>query len=106
MPEFQGAGPTVEFIKLINHVFDCLNSRHPFAKGTKSPLRPVIEPEFRPFLEHALQYLSSCTDVHGKNLLTTKKKTPFIGFIISIKTVLGIYDKYVKPPNAPLSSDL
>lgn len=36
--EFQGAGPTIKFIKVIDKIFDFLNSRNPLGKGFKSPL--------------------------------------------------------------------
>lgn len=38
--KFQGAKATIEFIRIIDHAFDLLNSRNPFAKGIKSPLFP------------------------------------------------------------------
>ena len=39
LPEFKGCGPTIQFIRKIDRVFDILISRNPYGKGFKSPLR-------------------------------------------------------------------
>jgi len=33
LPDFKGCEATVKFIRTIDHLFDMLNSRNPFAKG-------------------------------------------------------------------------
>ena len=38
LPEFQGSEATCEFMKRMDCAFDFLNSRNPFAKGTKQPI--------------------------------------------------------------------
>lgn len=38
--EFQGSSATVEFIYIIDKVFDMLNARNPFGKGYKAPIYP------------------------------------------------------------------
>lgn len=40
LPEFQNSEGTVQFIRVIDRVFDFLNSRNPLARGYKAPLRP------------------------------------------------------------------
>ena len=39
LPESKGCGPTIQFIRKIDRVFYILNSRNPYGKGFKSPLR-------------------------------------------------------------------
>lgn len=39
LPEFTNSAPTVKFIRIFDRLFDILNSRNPFGKGYKSPLR-------------------------------------------------------------------
>ena len=39
LPQFKGCEATVKFIRVFDHLFDVLNSRNPFAKGYKAPLR-------------------------------------------------------------------
>ena len=36
MPQFEGSGATVKFIRTFDRLFDILNSRNPFARGYKS----------------------------------------------------------------------
>ena len=36
--DFQGSESTTEFIKKIDTIFDMMNSRHPFAQGSKQPV--------------------------------------------------------------------
>ena len=37
--KFEDAGPTIEFIKMIDELFDLLNSKNLFATGYKTPLK-------------------------------------------------------------------
>ena len=39
-PQFQGSEATVRFIRIIDRLFDMLNSRNPIGKGYKTPIRP------------------------------------------------------------------
>lgn len=39
--QFIGSEPTVRFLRLIDNLFDVLNSRNPVAKGYKAPMRPT-----------------------------------------------------------------
>jgi hypothetical protein len=39
LPEFQGAGATIEFIKVIDRLFDIDNSRNSIAMRTKRPIK-------------------------------------------------------------------
>ena len=39
LPEFKDCGPAILFIRKIDRVFDILNSRNPYGKSFKSPLR-------------------------------------------------------------------
>ncbi|CAH0558622.1 unnamed protein product [Brassicogethes aeneus] len=94
--EFKESEATTNFIRKVNCLFDILNSRSPQAKGFKSPLRISNENVWRPFLMETVQYLSRCTDVGGRPLWLTPKKTPFIGFSITSMSVCGIFDEFVK----------
>lgn len=93
---FKEAGPTIKFIRLMNKVFDLLNSRNPMTVQMKMPIREKNEDLWMPVFEEALTYLRNVKTVCNKKLVTTKKKTPFQGFIITITSVIGIYNDYVK----------
>jgi hypothetical protein len=55
LPEFQGAGGTIEFIKLIHRLFDIGNSRNPIAMGTRRPLRVETKDTWLPFVNYSLK---------------------------------------------------
>ena len=40
LPQFKNSEATVKFIRIIDCLFDLLNSRNAFGKGSKSPLKP------------------------------------------------------------------
>lgn len=96
LPQFQDCEATVNFIKMVDRLFDILNSRLPWAKGFKGPLKQNNEDNWRPILLDAIDELWQLKDVHGNFLWQTKKKTPFLGFIISIYSTIGIFDDFVK----------
>jgi hypothetical protein len=58
--KFQDCDETVNFIQTMDRLFDMMNSRNPFGKGFKGPLRPVTKHIWLPFLNKADEYLSIC----------------------------------------------
>ncbi|EZA47211.1 THAP domain-containing protein [Ooceraea biroi] len=66
LSEFQGSEAMVRFIRCIDRLFDFLNSRNPFGKGFKAPLRPTNEFIWRPQILAELEYLKGIRNVEGK----------------------------------------
>lgn len=95
LPEFQGAGPTIRFIKIIDQAFDLLNSRSPLARGFKAPIKQNNEHFWSPFLLSTITYLQNFKLQDGTPIVLSTRKTPFIGFIVSLASVAGLYDEYV-----------
>ena len=102
LPQFAGSEPTCRFIKLVDQLFDILNSRNPLGKYFKAPMRPSNEHKWMHFLDEAYEYIASLSDLSGKPMHITKKKTAFIGFMVAITSVKSLYEKYVKGNDAPL----
>ena len=92
LSEFQGCEETIAFLRLINQLFNILNSRNPLGKGYKAALTQKNENYWHHFLADAVTYLSKVTNTDGKPLHSTQRKTPFIGFIIAIVSVEGIFE--------------
>lgn len=80
-------------------MFDILNSRNPFAKGMKTPLRQANSSYWFPRMQEIMEYIAQCKDINGIPLNRTLKKVPFIGFLISAKSVLCIYEEEVLHKN-------
>ena len=75
LPQFAGSAATVRFIRIIDRVFDVLNSRNPCANSYKAPLRGSNQNFWEPFLEEARLYLIRLKDaktgkIHLDNTLS------------------------------------
>ena len=103
LPEFVDSDATCTFIEYFDHLFDLLNSRNPFGKLYKAPMKVENEHIFLPFLEKAEQYIRSLKDPTGKLITSTQKKTAFVGFLMTLISVKQLYLTQVKPPDSPLS---
>lgn len=96
LPEFASAEATIEFLKIFDGLFDIMNSRNPFAKGTKSPLSKQSKFIWEPILLQAKQFIKTLKLGNGSLLYKTKNKTPFLGFLINIESYVGMYMEYVE----------
>ena len=56
LPQFQGCGPTVKFIRVFDRLFDVLNSRNPLARNFKAPIRKSNYEYTKKFLNEASGY--------------------------------------------------
>ena len=79
-PEFQGCEATVKFIWIFNNLFDILNSRNPFAKGTKAPMRVNNKNTWEPFLNETFEYILGIKDVQNQPIWKTKRKQDLLAF--------------------------
>lgn len=94
--QFAGCEATITFIRIIDSLFDIMNSRNPHAKNFKAPLSLKNENKWRPFVLSSIKYLLNCSDVSGRPLWCTPKKTPFVGFTMSAISICNLFDDYVK----------
>jgi len=102
LPQFKGCEATVNFLRMIDRLFDILNSRNPFGKGYKAPLRPANESSWQPFLNKATAYLLSLKNAANEPMYTTKRKTAFLGLLCTISSVKSMYSEYVAREGAPM----
>ena len=102
LPQFKDSQGTVRFIRLIDRLFDVLNSKNPFAKGYKCALKPENENVWGPFLDEAFSYLSKLKNVIGKPITKTKQKCGFVGFMAAILSAKGLYHDLVAQPDSQL----
>ena len=90
LPQFQGCGPTVQFIRVFDRLFDVLNSRNPLARNFKAPIRKSNYEYMKSILDEAGKYIRKLKCSDGKPILTSKRKTGFLGFLVCIDSVLGL----------------
>ena len=95
-PKFSESAATSKFLRMIDRVFDILNSRNPLARGTKAPMSSENKAEWESIFSKTLTYIMKLKTWKGQLLVTSKQKTGFIGFILAIKTFRGLYVNYVE----------
>ena len=76
LPKFADVSATVEFIGIIDGLFDTLNSKNPFATEFKAVMCKNNEPFWRPFLNEVVGYLR----LNGQPLYQPVRKTAVLGF--------------------------
>ena len=102
LPQFQGCGATVRFIRVFDHLFDVLNSRNPPARNFKAPIRRSNYEYTKKFLDEATKYIGGLKGPNGQSILTSKRKTGFLGFLLCNKAVVGLAEDLVNGENPVL----
>ena len=102
LPQFQGCGPTVQFIRVFDRLFDVLNSRNPLARNFKAPIRRSNYQYTKKFLDEATEYIGGLKGPDGQSILSSKRKTGFLGFLLCIKAVVGLAEDLVNGENPVL----
>ena len=77
--KFQGSEATTEFIRKIDVMFDLLNSKNPFLKGTKAPVTLTNFSWWSQTCDETCAYLLSLRDCQGNLLYNGKCKTAICG---------------------------
>ena len=103
LPQFQDSEATVQFIRLFDHPFDILNTRNPCATGFKAALHVKNKSSWDPFLDKAYNYIEGLRDALQNPMHTTKRKTGFVGFLLAIKSVKGLFHDLVEQIQAPMN---
>ena len=99
LPQFKGSEATCHFIRIIDRLFDTLNSKNPFAKGFKSPLRKENKMHWDPFLRYAKDYLLTLKRNDGCFIIDTRRKVPVVGFSITISSILELSNHLLSYPH-------
>ncbi len=96
LPQFQGSKATVDFLCVFDELFDCLDRRNPLDKYMKAPLSEQNFEDWRTFFEVASSCIRGLTDQDGKSLLTSRRSTLFIGFLLDMNTIITLYQTEVE----------
>ena len=100
--KFQDSNGTVRFIRMIDRLFDMLNSRNPVGKGFKQPLRFANKASYEEVLKSTATYLLSLkVGSQSKLLATHRRKTFIIGFVTDIVSTIDMANQMFTMPNNP-----
>ena len=103
LPQFKGCEATVCFLRHVDAAFDVLNSRNPLGKGAKVPIRQENAGKLLKILADAECFILGLTDTTGiKAMHLTPRKTGFIGFFASIRSISNLFEELVAGPHAPM----
>lgn len=95
---FQDSQPTEDFLLKMNELFDYLNSRSPFGKGTKHPINSRNIEQRENFLREMKDYLLNLEDKNGNLLANTKRRTFIIGLILTIDSTIYLSRQLILGP--------
>lgn len=87
--DFQHSTATVEFLRKGDKIFDILNCRNPYGKGYKAPIKPNTLNYFEEIFLDAINYFQSLK-IDGNPVTKHARKTFAIGFILTMKSTLGL----------------
>lgn len=93
--QFNNCEATVVFIKMINDVFDILNIRTLVAPAFKKALSNPNIADVRNFIDKTQNYIKQLRFLDGKFIISSRKKTGFIGVIISLNSDLNLFEERV-----------
>lgn len=93
---FESCQPTIQFLKIFNNLFDVLNSRNITNKGTKKALCPGMIDMQSKILTDAKDYITNLKDKSGEQILKSRRRTGFLGFLVCIQSALSMYREYVQ----------
>ncbi|KAL1513577.1 hypothetical protein ABEB36_002972 [Hypothenemus hampei] len=97
--EFTNSEATVQFIKVIDRIFDFLNLRNPFGKGYKKPIYLKDLSFLQQMMEEKINYLFCVRRKDGVLLHKTARRTFIIGFAVSIKSTVEIAKEILQQPH-------
>lgn len=96
--DFAGCEATVKFIRILDRIFDFLNSRNPRGKGYKRPVRLHEMPYYERKIKEWTLYLYSLTTARGTPLHLSKRRTFIFGIATSLKSVLAVSRQLLQTP--------
>ena len=90
-PFFKHCEETVKFIKIVNDLFDIMNSRNLSQRNFKQPINASNKKDFFKRLDECKEYFMSLQNPNGTLLINTIHKTGFLGLIICIESLKNLY---------------
>lgn len=100
-PGYDDSSGTVHFIRMVDRLFDLLNSRNPMGKGFKKPLYLHDKLRWHAVFIDTIEYLLNLTDVDGTLLFRHRRKTFVIGFVICCDSIDRLATHLLSRPTDP-----
>lgn len=88
--DFQKCEPTIQFIRLLDELFDRVNAHSPFASGSKQAITRENIKEVDTFFKSTETSLRELMNLEGKPIIQTKLHTFVIGFITCMRVIISL----------------
>ena len=96
-PAFRDSEGTVRFLLIMNDMFDLLNSKSKFGKKVRHLCaKKILICGLKSLMSIQNRYLLSLKHVNGQLLVKGPRKSAFMGFVVTMKSIMYIYQCYVK----------
>lgn len=91
LKKFKNSEATEEFIQEINDLFDIFNSRNIRQTHFNEPISSKNYSVIIKKLNNCVKYISQLSLKGGKKIIESQRKTGFLGFLICINSLKGLY---------------
>lgn len=89
-PEFQDSEATITFIKVIDRLFDFMNSRNPFGKGFHTPINRNNINALETIMIEKISFLFSLKTKTGDMLCLSGRRTFICGMATTVKSIFAV----------------
>ncbi|KAL9701146.1 hypothetical protein quinque_004587 [Culex quinquefasciatus] len=96
--DFEDCQGMIEFVQTFNDLFDICNSMEQHSTGFKKPLCEANFDEFDAAFKNAEDFICQITLDDGTPILSSKNKTGFLGFLVDIKSIRGLFKELCMLP--------
>ena len=100
LAEFKGSEGTCKFLRMVDGMFDCLNSKNPKQKSFKAPMTTRNFESKSSFLESVMRRLITLK-YNNKLIMYGQRKRAIVGLICSIKSILAVSRYLLYRSNSP-----
>lgn len=95
--DFCNSLSTENLARKLNDIFDFLNTRNFLSKSIyNKPLKLDNEQQIKLFIAESIKYLEGLQDQNNEMLITSRRKTGFIGLIVCLKSAENLFDDLLK----------
>lgn len=96
LPDFKYSEGTVNFIRVMNDIFDIFNSRDMKDSFYKQPLNQNNYASVTDRLEYIRKYLLQLTHLDGTTVYSGARKTFVVGMLCLIASLKGFFEEFVE----------
>ena len=95
--DFANSKPTADFLKILNDVFDVLNTRNINEFGFKKALCAENYSSIQKISSDTVHYITNLKTLDDEKIILHRRKTGFLGVVAALNNITILYDQWVRP---------